>query len=213
LNAMDGPGMSNRERMLLWVPTLGGVLFGLFPFALGGAFGAALGFPGNDTFLYRLAGAAAFGYAVALVMGSRKGEWEPLRLVVIATLTFNLASVYACIMEIASGPANAVVYLILATSLAIIAITGALLYRHPGTPRPVADLSKWSIRLTALGLVLSGTFGLLGLLVPVQAAQLFGYQGTDVFLYRQAGAGSLGYAVMAFFALRSRASRRFACLS
>lgn len=45
---------------------------------------------------------------------------------------------------------------------------------------------------------------LCGLLVAVRAAPLFGHKGTDVFLYRQAGAGSLGYAVMAFFAFRLR---------
>jgi hypothetical protein len=56
-----------------------------------------------------------------------------------------------------------------------------------------------------LGTVLSGAFGLLPLLIPVQGAQLLGFHGTDVFLIRQAGAASLGYAVMAYLGIRSGA--------
>ena len=43
------------------------------------------------------------------------------------------------------------------------------------------------------------------LLIPALGSQLLGFQGTDVFLIRQAGAASLGYAVMGIFGLRSRA--------
>lgn len=206
MKAMDQQArLNNLERILLLLPTAGGAVFGLFPFLLGAAFGRVLGYPGNDTFIYRLAGAATFGYAVAYVLGLRKDEWAPLRLVVIATLTFNFASIYACLAEIARGTNNIVVYLILGTSIAITVISAWLLTRHAGSARPAANVSVWSIRLFGLGVVLSGTFGLLPLLVPVQLAQLFGYLGTDVFLIRQAGAASLGYAVMAFFAIRSGA--------
>src|SRR5687768_11701464 len=88
--------LSGLERMLLLLPIAGGLVFGLGPLLLGGAFGAVLGAPGNDTFIYRLAGAATLGYAVALIMGIRQGDWSPLRLVVVATLAFNVASIYAC---------------------------------------------------------------------------------------------------------------------
>ena len=67
--------LSNLERILLLLPTAGGLVFGLFPLLLGGAFGSILGFPGNDSFVYRLAGAATLGYAVALILGLRQGEW------------------------------------------------------------------------------------------------------------------------------------------
>jgi hypothetical protein len=87
--------LSNLERILLLLPMAGGLIFGLGPFLFGSAVGAAVGFPGNDAFLYRLAGAAAFGYAVALILGIRQRDWAPLRQVVIGTLTFNLASIFA----------------------------------------------------------------------------------------------------------------------
>jgi len=200
-----GTKLSNLERILLLLPLAGGLVFGLFPLLLGGVFGAALGAPGNDSFIYRLGGAATLGYAVALIMGLRQGDWAPLRLVVIATLTFNLASIYACVVELMAGATNIMIYLILGTSIAITAITLWLLNRHSSIMKMERDVSTWYIRFLTLGTVLSGAFGLLPLLIPVQGAQLLGFHGTDVFLIRQAGAASLGYAVMAYLGIRSGA--------
>jgi hypothetical protein len=197
--------LSNLERVLLLLPIAGGLVFGLSPLLLGGTFGAALGFPGNDSFIYRLAGAATLGYAVALIMGIRQGDWAPMRLVVVATLAFNLASIFACIVQLVAGDTNILVYLILGTSIAISAITAWLLSRHVGGEQPASDVSVWYIRFLILGTVLSGVFGLMPLLIPVFGAQLLGFHGTDVFLIRQAGAASLGYAVMGVFGIRSGA--------
>ena len=195
--------LGNLERVLLLLPIAGGLVFGLGPLLLGGAFGATLGFPGNDSFIYRLAGAATLGYAVALIMGLRQGDWTLLRLVVVATLAFNLASIYACVVQLVAGDTNILVYLILGTSVAISAITAWVLNRHAGGERPAANVSVWYIRFLILGTVLSGVFGLMPLLIPVFGAQLLGFHGTDVFLIRQAGAASLGYAVMGVYGLRS----------
>ena len=132
MSSEDKAKLSNTERMLLLLPMAGGLVFGLGPFLFGSAVGAAVGFPGNDAYLYRLAGAAAFGYAMALIMGIRQGEWAPLRQVVIGTLTFNLASIFACVATLISGDTNIFVYLILAASIIFIAITLLLLNRHGG---------------------------------------------------------------------------------
>lgn len=195
--------LGNLERVLLLLPIAGGLVFGLGPLLLGGAFGAALGFPGNDSFIYRLAGAATLGYAVALILGLRQRNWAPLRLVLVATLAFNLASIYACVVQLVAGNTNIIVYLILGTSIAITGITGWMLSRHSGGERPAADVSVWYIRFLILGTVLSGVFGLMPLLIPVFGAQLLGFHGTEVFLMRQAGAASLGYAVMGVYGIRS----------
>ncbi|HJR82282.1 MAG TPA: hypothetical protein VJ821_19570 [Anaerolineales bacterium] len=197
--------ISGTERILLLLPIAGGLVFGLFPLLLGSTFGAALGFPGNDAFIYRLAGAATLGYAVALIMGIRQGDWTPLRLVVIATLAFNLASIYACLVQLMAGNTHLVIYLILGTSIAISAITASMLNRQAGVARPAADVSVWYTRFLILGTVLSGLFGLMPLLIPVFGANLLGFHGTDVFLIRQAGAASLGYAVMGVYGIRSGA--------
>ena len=203
----DRTKLSTLERILLLLPTAGGLVFGLFPLILGGAFGAALGFPGNDSFAYRLGGAATLGYAVALILGLRQSDWTPLRLVAIATLTFNLASIAACAAQLLAGETNILIYLILGTSVAITAITAWLLNRHAGAAREPADTSVWYTRFIILGTVLSAVFGLLPLLIPVLGAKLLGFYGTDVFLIQQAGAASLGYAVMGVYGLRSGAWR------
>jgi hypothetical protein len=197
--------LSGAERILLLLPIAGGLVFGVFPLLLGSVFGAALGFPGNDAFIYRLAGAATLGYAVALIMGIRQGDWALVRLVVIATLAFNVASIYACVVQLMAGNNNLVIYLILGTSLAITAITASMLNRHAGVERPAVDISVWYTRFSILGTVLSAVFGLGPLLLPVLPAQLLGFHGTDVFLIRQAGAASLGYAVMGLYGIRSGA--------
>jgi hypothetical protein len=197
--------LSNLERILLLLPLAGGLVFGALPFLFGGAFGRALGAPGNDSFIYRLAGAATFGYAVALMIGLRRSEWAPMRLVVIATLTFNLASIFACIVELVTGNTNIFVYLILGTSIVITGITTWILNRHPGSEATSLDVSPWFIRFIVLGTVLSAAFGLLPLLIPVWGAKLLGFHGTDVFLIRQAGAASLGYAVIGALGIRSGA--------
>ena len=201
----DETRLTTLERLLLLLPTAGGLVFGVLPLLLGGAFGAALEYPGNDSFVYRLAGAATLGYAVALILGLRQGDWAPLRIVVIGTLTFNLASIYACIVHLMAGDTNLFVYLIFGTSIAITGITLWLLNRHAGETQTGKDISAWYIRFLILGAVLSGVFGLLPLFIPVLGAMLTGFQGTDVFLIRQGGAASLGYAVMSIAGIRSGA--------
>jgi hypothetical protein len=201
----DKSKLNSIERTLLLLPLAGGVVFGLLPFLFGSALGKFGGFPGNDSFIYRLAGAATFGYGVALIMGLRQGDWAPMRSVVIAVLTFNLASIFAAIMAFVSGDAKIIVYVILAASLAFVAISIWLLNRHADDRPSALDVSPWFIRFIALGTVLSAAFGLLPLLVPVLGAKLLGFHGTDVYVIRLAGAASLGYAVTGALGIRSGA--------
>lgn len=199
--------LSRLERWLLVLPLAGGLVFGLFPLLVPVTFASLTGFSGNDPFIYRLAGAATFGYAVALGLGLRQGTWAAVRLVVIAILTFNLASLYACVFELLSPSTNGgvrlVVYLILATSIAIVAITGSLLYRHRTDTRLAPNIAVWVVRFIVVATILALVFGLTPLFYP-QLNRLFGFKVTDLFLYRQAGAATLGYAIMGIFELRSR---------
>jgi hypothetical protein len=200
----DKTQLSSTERLLLLVPLAGGAFFGLGSFLFGSAPGPAFGFAGHDPFVYRMAGAATMGYVIALLLGIMQTEWARLRLVVIATLVFNLGSLYACIVAIIGGGAQPVVYAILLASILIVAITGWILSRHQGAPLPPADLPQAFTYLIELGALLSLVFGVLALFAPVQVGQILGYKGTDDFVFRQAGAPTLGYAVMAYFAVRSR---------
>ncbi len=197
--------LSAAERALLLLPLAGGVVFGLGPLLLPSSFALATGYSGDDPLVGRYAGAATFGYAVALAIGIALGAWSPLRLVVAAVLVFNLASVYACLAEIIAGTARPVVFLILATSIVLVAITAWLLRRRRGATGSGPTVSDWVIFVIVLLTIAAATFGLLPLFGPVPFAAYFGLVGTDTFLFRQAGAATLGYAVMGILESRSGA--------
>ncbi len=199
--------LSPIEKLLLVVPLLGGLFFGLLPILAQRWFAQISQVSGDDPYVYRLAGAATFGYAIALFMAIRQGEWLPARNVVIATLTFNLGSLFAIAVAIATGTATLIVYAILVASILITAITSWLLYRHRGMARAEGDVARWLVRLVVLLAVVATGLGALVLLLPQLFAQLFGFLGTDGFIYRQAGAATLGYGIMGVFQLRTHAWR------
>lgn len=194
--------MTRAERWLLAVPLAGGTVFGLLPFLTPVDFPRAVGYTGDDPVVARLAGAAAFGYAVALFYGIRDGTWARVRNVVLATLVFNVVSLAACLIEIAAGRGLPIVYLIVVADVLIVAITWWLLARHGLTPQGPRDVATYVVVLVVLATIAGAVFGLAPML-PKIAGPLFGYRGTDGFLYREAGAATLGYAVMGIWELRS----------
>lgn len=196
--------LSGLEKVLLVIPLLGGLVFGLAPLLAQAQFAAISGGTGNDPYVYRLSGAATFGYAVALLLGLLQSEWRPVRLVVIPTLVFNLASLYACAAAIVGGSPTPVVYAILATSIIIVAATAWMLNQHRGLEHDRPDIARWLVYLIAFLAIVATVVGLSLLIAPVQVGQLFGYKGTDDFLYRQGGAAVLGYGVMGYYMFRSR---------
>lgn len=195
--------LTGLEKLLLIVPLLGGLFFGLMPLLAPTLLAQISNAPGNDPYIYRLAGAATLGYAIALIMAIMGGKWLPARIVVIATLTFNIASLYAIVMTILAGDAAWIVYAILVASISITAITAWLLYRHRPAPAVTPDVAPWLVWLVRLLMVIATLVGASVLFAPTLFAQVFGLAGTDIFLYRQAGAATLGYGVMGFFQLRS----------
>jgi hypothetical protein len=206
--------LSTLERWLIALPLAAGVVFGLFPLLAPEQFASLSGAPGNDPFIYRLAGAATFGYAVGLAFGLRQGTWAAVKLMVIAVLTFNLASLYACgsaiIYPTTIGGTKPVVYLILVTSVFFVAMTATLLYRHRQDAKLPPNVASWVVILIVIATILAATFGLTPLFYP-QAFKLVGYKVTDIFLFGQAGAATFGYAVMGIFELRSRNWQEIRC--
>jgi hypothetical protein len=156
-NAGVDPG--TRDRWFDWLLVLlvlAGALFGMAPFLAPARFAAATGFAGTDVFLYRLAGAATFGYGVGLAVGYRSG-WRALRIPIAATAVFNGASILACLAAILGG-AQPVVFVILAASILFTASAVLFLSRpptdrvardgtgpRPGDPRP-RDLGRRAVR-------------------------------------------------------------------
>ncbi len=195
--------LTGLETLLLVVPLLGGLVFGLMPLLAPKLLAQISAAPGNDLYIYHLAGAATLGYAVALIMAIMQGQWLPARIVVIATLAFNLGSLFAIAMTIMDGAAAWIVYAILAASITITAITAWMLYRHRPAPAVTSDVASWLTWLVRLLMVIATLVGVSVLFAPTLFAGVFGLAGTDLFLYRQAGAATLGYGIMGFFQLRS----------
>ena len=199
--------MSSLERGLLVIPLLGAVAFGILPLFFSMQTAALLGFTGNDVYLYRLAGAVTLGYVPGLLITVLRGEWTPARLVIIATLVFNIGSLFAVGAALLAGNAQPVVYAILATSILIIAMTTWMLNKHRDVARPAPDIAKWVVYLIVFLTAAAFGTGTLFLLAPLPVSQLFGFMGTDEFVFRQGGAATLGFAVMGVFELRSRTWR------
>ncbi len=196
--------LSRAEVWLLLLPVAASAFVGLFQLLLPGLLAKLTGYSGNDVIAYWLSGAATFGYAGALSLGLRQQRWSAIRLIVVAFFTFGIGSLYACAVDIIGGAAKPVVYVVLALTLLFVSITGTLLYRHRAESKGRPDTARWMAVFLVIATVLAAIFGLLPLLVPGLGSALFHLKGTDVFIFRQAGAASLGYAVMGVFEVRSR---------
>ena len=203
---------TSSPRLFSWLLLLliaAGAFFGLAPFLAPTAFTSATGFTGEDTFMYRLAGAATFAYAVGLGAGFRAG-WETLRIPIAATAVFNGASIGACVVAIAAGNPPPVVFVILAASVVFTASTVYFLARPPlagGASTMAAgsrSLAPWVVGLFAIGAVAAAFFGLAALVPAGAFGQAVGYSGADDFVYRQGGAATLGAAVGGLLVLRAR---------
>ena len=195
--------LAGWERALLVLPALAALALGVMLSFLPGQFAALSGFPAAAAYIYRLAGAAILGYGVALSVGLFQQEWLPVRLVVIGILVNNLGSLYACLIALFSGSVPYSVYLFLATNLLFIAICSLVLARHSGVPHAEQDFASPVIRvLLVVGILAAGAFGIFPLFVP-NLFTLFHLHINAPFIIREAGAGSLGYAVAAVLTSRS----------
>ena len=199
---------SNRIfRPLLWLLILAGGFFGLASFIAPATFADLTGFAGTDLFTYRLAGAATFAYAVGLAAGTR-ASWVELRIPVASTLAFNVASIVACLVAINGGGAQLIVWVILLASIAFSAGTAQLLREPPNAGKARAELERpiadWLVALYVIGVAAAAVFGLGPLLLGGQFGVLVGASGDDSFVYRQAGAATLGAAVGGILVLQSR---------
>jgi hypothetical protein len=191
------------ERALLILPALSGLALGVLLVFLPGRFAALFQFAPDDVYIFQLAGATIIGYGVSLSLSVFQHAWLAARLVVIGVLVNNLGSLYACGAELVTGHAPASVYLFLVTNLVFVAICGLLLRRHSGVPHPAPDVASPAVKgFLVIGAVAAGVFGILPLFVP-QLFTLFHLHINAPFVIREAGAGSLGYAVVAVLAQRA----------
>jgi hypothetical protein len=193
-------------RPLLALLIVAGWFFGLAPFLLPTQFATAFGFAGTDVFVYRIAGAATLAYGVGLLIGWR-ASWAEIRVPFIATFVFNLCSIVACLLAIAAGSTPLIVYVILLASILFTAGTGYFIARPPyaatggGGPH---NLAQWVVALFVIGTAAALFFGIASWGLAGAFGRMVGATGADDFIYRQAGAATLGAGVGGAFVLLAR---------
>jgi len=115
--------------VILALATLSAAVFGLGPQAPA-PFAALMGYKGTDEYVYRLAGAACFGYAVTGIQELRSLHWDDMRLPNVMAIVFNGLAFLASAFEILAGRTTLLVFLVaLAAGFFTVAI-GAIIARR-----------------------------------------------------------------------------------
>jgi hypothetical protein len=208
-------------RLSVFVQLLAAGFFGLFPLLAASTFAALFGYTGDAPLAYTLFGASTTGYAVAAAYYLwKRPAWSELRIPLVATLAFNVSAFLASALEVVSPAARPgaragsllggylpVVVLLASGAFSVIAFYW--LRRDARTPMGQAGrLSPTPIAILGLATLSAAVFGVLPLVVPGLFASLFGLPGTDVYIYRLAGAATVGYAVAGWLELRAASLER-----
>jgi hypothetical protein len=205
-------GESDARRLrdpLFVLFILTGFAFGLGPLLGPKQFADLTGFLGTDTLVIRLAGCATLAYGVGFLLGFRV-PWREIWIAVVAVCVFNLGSLVAGVAAVAAGSAPPIVYLVIVVSILFVAGSAWLLRQPPvaagepavGSGSP--DIAQWLLVLFIVGTAAALVFGLGPLILGGGFGRQLGYPGNDEWIYRQAGAATLGAGVGGLFAIRSR---------
>jgi hypothetical protein len=115
--------------VVLALATLSAAVFGLGP-QLPGPFASFMGYRGTDEYIYRLAGAACFGYAAMGIQELRSLHWDDMRLPNVMALVFNDLAFVASAFELLAGRGTLLVWLVaLAAGVFTVAIAAILVRR------------------------------------------------------------------------------------
>jgi len=114
---------------VLALATLSAAVFGLGP-QTPAPFASLMGYKGTDEYIYRLAGAACFGYAAMGIQELRSRHWDDMRLPNVMALVFNGLAFLASVFEILAGRGTLLAYLVaLAAGFFTVAIAAILVRR------------------------------------------------------------------------------------
>jgi len=128
--ARAGPrDVSTWASVALALATLSAAVFGLGP-QLPGPFASFMGYRGTDEFVYRLAGAACFGYAAMGIQELRSLHWDDMRLPNVMALVFNGLAFLASAFELLAGRGTLLVYLVALAAGSFTVALAAILRRR-----------------------------------------------------------------------------------
>jgi hypothetical protein len=191
-------------RALLLVEVVAAAFFGLFPFAFPETFATVFGLPGAEPFVYRIAGAATTGYGVMAVFAFLRPRWATFRIPLIAALTFNVGAVGAALLSADTGDLSPLVGIVGLAASAFALASAYWLYRDEGPRVDAGGQVEEGFRATLLAATaVAVLFGILPLLLTNTFVTVFGLADSDLFIYRLAGAATLGYGAAGVFQLLS----------
>ena len=178
-------------------------LFGVVPYFFPAVAAEAGDLTGAEPFIYRLAGAATIGYAVTALSCLLNPGWYRFRIPAAASYTFNAAAVVAALMTLFDSADNFWVWFILVAASAFVVILSYVTRRDEGPPAPADPVIDGPARLLlTLASVAAAFFGLAPLIAAEWFADIAGFDPSDLFIYRLAGAATLGYAFAGYLSLR-----------
>jgi hypothetical protein len=114
---------------VLALATISAAVFGLGP-QVAGPFAALMGYKGTDEVVYRLAGAACFGYAAMGIQELRSLHWDDMRLPNVMALVFNGLAFLASVFEIIAGRTTLLAILVAVAAGFFTVATAAILVRR-----------------------------------------------------------------------------------
>ena len=114
---------------VLVLATISAAVFGLGP-QLPAPFAALMGYKGTDEYIYRIAGAACFGYAAMGIQELRSLHWDDMRLPSVMALVFNGLAFLASLFELLAGRGTLLVYLVALAAGSFAIAIGATLIRR-----------------------------------------------------------------------------------
>lgn len=198
-------------RLLVGVQALATLVFGVVPLIVPSVSASISGYSGDDAVVYRLAGAATTGYlgaAVAALMW--RTCWADLRIGMVATLTFTALAAIASLVSLVGGDQHWAVFVVLVAATVFVVIAAYWLRRDEGPATPAGVALTLPVKVVVgLATLSAGVFGLMPLVAVGPFAQLFNLKGTDVWIFRMAGAACFGYATAGILSLRSAGFERF----
>ena len=201
--AQADQGKAPWFRFLLVVQLLAAGLFGVVPYFFPTVAADAGELTGAEPFIYRLAGAAALGYAVAAALVIMKPAWYRFRIPAAASYTFNSAAVVAALMTVFEDGSNFWVWFILVAASAFVLVLSYVTTRNEGPPAPEQPSLDSAARvLLTVASIAAAFFGLAPLVAAEWFAEFGGFDPSDLFIYRLAAAATLGYAFGGYLSIR-----------
>jgi MFS family permease len=190
-------------KALLLIQVVVGGLFGVIPFLAPQVAADAASYTGAEPFVYRLAGAAALGYALAAALALAAPAWYRFKITAAATYVFNAGAVVAALITLFEGDRNFWVWFILFAALAFVVILIYVTRRNEGPPAPAEPRLDQPARVLLILATIAATFfGLAPLFAASFFAEFGGFDPSDLFVYRLAGAGTLGYAFGGYMSIK-----------